>query len=321
AVAQLLAHHDALRLRYTFADGQWKQAYADLDSEVPLQVEDLSMSPPAQQARKIEKLAQQAQASLDLQNGPLLKVVYFDLGYDRPGRLLMVIHHLAVDGVSWRILIEDLQTAYGQAEKGNKIQLPPKTTSYKAWAEKLHKYASSERMLVDQDYWLKAAGELSGHQLPVHDWAENTEANGRMLTIHLEEEETDALLQKVPSRYRVHINDILLTALALAHGKWTGESALLVNLEGHGREELFEDVDLSRTVGWFTSMYPLLIQLEPNTSSEDALARVKEKLQQIPHKGLGYGLLRYMAQDPELVEKLKAIPQAPFSFNYLGQFH
>ena len=321
AVAQLLAHHDALRLRYTFADGQWKQTYADVDSEVPLQVEDLSMSPPAQQARKIEKLAQQAQASLDLQNGPLLKAVYFDLGYDRPGRLLMVIHHLAVDGVSWRILIEDLQTAYGQAEKGNKIQLPPKTTSYKAWAEKLHKYASSERMLVDQDYWLKAADELAGHPLPVHDWAENTEANGRMLTIHLEEEETDALLQKVPSRYRVQINDILLTALALAYGKWTGESALLVNLEGHGREELFEDVDLSRTIGWFTSMYPLLIQLEPNTSSEDALARVKEKLQQIPHKGLGYGLLRYMAQDPELVEKLKAIPQAPLSFNYLGQFH
>ncbi|WP_281274219.1 non-ribosomal peptide synthase/polyketide synthase [Brevibacillus gelatini] len=321
AVAHLLAHHDALRLRYTYAEGQWKQAYADVDADVPLSVEDLSMLPPAQHAKKIEKLAQQAQASLDLANGPLVKVVYFDLGFDRPGRLLIVIHHLVVDGVSWRVLIEDLQTAYMQAANGKEIQLPAKTTSYKTWAEKLREYAASDRMLADRTYWLAAADEMAAHAPAVDDRERNIEENCQTLTISLEEAETDALLQKVPARYRVQINDILLTALALAYAKWTGEHSLLVNLEGHGREELFEDVDLSRTVGWFTSMYPLLIQLDQTMSLEDTLARVKEKLQQIPNKGLGYGLLRYIASDDEVVEKLKAIPQAPISFNYLGQFH
>ncbi|NRS49882.1 condensation domain-containing protein, partial [Brevibacillus sp. HB2.2] len=321
AITHLLAHHDALRLRYTYTDGQWKQTHAEVESEVLLVVEDLSMVSPAQHMRRIAKLSHQAQASLDLENGPLIKIVYFDLGYDRPGRLLIVIHHLAVDGVSWRVLIEDLQTAYRQAADGTEIQLPAKTTSYKAWAEKMIEYASSERIVAEKEYWVAAADEMMTTTTPIHDSGSNTEGNCRTITIAMEEQETETLLQKVPSRYRAQINDVLLTALALAHAKWTGEQALLVNLEGHGREELFSEVDLSRTVGWFTSMYPLLIRLDQNMSQEDALVRVKEKLQQIPNKGLGYGILRYLTKDNEASEKLATIPQPPISFNYLGQFN
>ncbi len=321
AITHLLAHHDALRLRYTYTDGQWKQTHAEVESEVLLVVEDLSMVSPAQHSRRIAKLSHQAQASLDLVNGPLIKIVYFDLGYDRPGRLLIVIHHLAVDGVSWRVLIEDLQTAYRQAAEGTEIHLPAKTTSYKAWAEKMIEYASSERIVAEKEYWVAAADEMMSTTTPIHDSGSNTEGNCRTITIAMEEQETETLLQKVPSRYRAQINDVLLTALALAHAKWTGEQALLVNLEGHGREELFSEVDLSRTVGWFTSMYPLLIRLDQNMSQEDALVRVKEKLQQIPNKGLGYGILRYLTKDNEASEKLATIPQPPISFNYLGQFN
>ncbi|MED1960730.1 amino acid adenylation domain-containing protein, partial [Brevibacillus formosus] len=321
AITHLLAHHDALRLRYTYTDGEWRQTHAEVESEALLIVEDLSMTSPAQHMRRIEKLSHQAQASLDLENGPTMKIVYFDLGYDRPGRLLIVIHHLAVDGVSWRVLIEDLQTAYRQAAEGTEIQLPAKTTSYKAWAVKMNEYASSERIAAEKEYWIAAADEMVSTTPPIHDAELNTEGNCRTITIAMEEEETETLLQKVPSRYRVQINDVLLTALGLAHAKWTGEQALLVNLEGHGREELFSEVDLSRTVGWFTSMYPLLIRLDQNMSQENALVRVKEKLQQIPNKGLGYGILRYLTKDTEVSEKLAAIPQPPISFNYLGQFN
>ncbi|MGG1205736.1 amino acid adenylation domain-containing protein, partial [Brevibacillus formosus] len=321
AITHLIAHHDALRLRYTYTDGEWKQTHAEVESEALLIVEDLSMTSPAQHMRRIEKLSHQAQASLDLEHGPIMKIVYFDLGYDRPGRLLIVIHHLAVDGVSWRVLIEDLQTAYRQAAEGTEIQLPAKTTSYKAWAVKMNEYASSERIVAEKEYWIAAADEMVSTTPPIHDAEVNTEGNCRTITIAMEEEETEALLQKVPSRYRVQINDVLLTALALAHAKWTGEQALLVNLEGHGREELFSEVDLSRTVGWFTSMYPLLIRLDQNMSQENTLVRVKEKLEQIPNKGLGYGILRYLTKDTEVSEKLAAIPQPPISFNYLGQFN
>lgn len=279
------------------------------------------MISPAQHMRRIEKLSHQAQASLDLENGPIMKIVYFDLGYDRPGRLLIVIHHLAVDGVSWRVLIEDLQTAYRQAAEGTEIQLPAKTTSYKAWAVKMNEYASSERIVAEKEYWIAAADEMVSTTPPILNGELNTEGSCRTITIAMEEEETETLLQKVPSRYRAQINDVLLTALALAHAKWTGEQDLLVNLEGHGREELFSEVDLSRTVGWFTSMYPLLIRLDQNMSQENALVRVKEKLQQIPNKGLGYGILRYLTKDSEVSEKLAAIPQPPISFNYLGQFN
>ncbi|TQK53365.1 non-ribosomal peptide synthase protein (TIGR01720 family)/amino acid adenylation domain-containing protein, partial [Brevibacillus sp. AG162] len=321
AITDLIAHHDALRLRYAYTNGQWKQTHVEVDSEVPLIVEDLSIISPAQHMRKIEKLSHQAQASLNLENGPLMKIVYFDLGYDRPGRLLIVIHHLVVDGVSWRVLIEDLQTAYRQAAEGAEIQLPAKTTSYKAWAEKMNEYASSEHIVAEREYWIAAADEMVSFTPPIHDGELNTEGNCRTITISMEEEETETLLQKVPSRYRAQINDVLLTALALAHAKWTGEQSLLVNLEGHGREELFSEVDLSRTVGWFTSMYPLLIRLDQNMSQENALVIVKEKLQQIPNKGLGYGILRYLTKDNEVSEKLAAIPQPPISFNYLGQFN
>lgn len=250
-----------------------------------------------------------------------MRVALFNLGIDKPARLLLVIHHLAVDGVSWRILLEDLSTAYQQLSRGEAIQLQPKTTSFKDWAYRLMKYGQSEALVAELDYWL--ADSRSGvAPLPV-DYPSgkdaNTVASAAHVSVSLSVEQTRSLLQEVPHAYNTQINDVLLTALVQTFAQWIGERSLLVDLEGHGREELFEDVDLSRTVGWFTTIFPVLLDLGDVSHTGEALKSVKEQLHRTPNRGIGYGLLRYLSRDAATRLKLQALPQAEVSFNYLGQ--
>ncbi len=238
------------------------------------------------------------------------------MGDALPARLLLVIHHLVVDGVSWRILLEDLVRGYRQLEAGEEPRFPAKTTSFRKWAERLAGHAHSVELAAERGYW-RAVTAGGGSALPVDlPGGTNTRASARTLAVSLDEEETRALLQEVPAAYRTQINDVLLTALAAAFSAWTGERSLLVELEGHGREEdLFPGVDLSRTVGWFTAAFPVRLPLASPDIPGDSLKRVKEALRAVPHKGIGYGLLRYMTGDDELAAA--AAPQV--SFNYLGQ--
>ncbi|WP_176560098.1 non-ribosomal peptide synthase/polyketide synthase [Brevibacillus dissolubilis] len=321
AIAQLTAQHDTLRLRFTQTDGEWKQVHAEWSEQVPLRTVDLTQLALAEQTAEIERIAEETQASLNLADGPIFRIVHFDLGPEQKGRLLIVIHHLVVDGVSWRIILEDLQAAYEQAESTGKVQLAPKTTSYKQWAEECRAYVQSERVLPEQAYWLAACEDLATYQAPVYDHSLNLEGHSDTWKVELDAEETNELLQTIPTRYRTQINDVLLTALSLAHAEWSGQPSVLVHLEGHGREELSESTDLSRTVGWFTSMYPVLLDHKGEASPVDALRVIKEQLQSIPNKGIGYGLLRYLSPDAEVTARLKSIPHAPISFNYLGQFN
>jgi amino acid adenylation domain-containing protein/non-ribosomal peptide synthase protein (TIGR01720 family) len=320
AVRHILIHHDALRLRFEQTDSGWRQLEAEVDESVPFEHVDLSgLSAEAQSAR-IESMSADIQAGLDLEAGPLLKVAYFDLGEDRPHRLLIVIHHLAVDGVSWRILMEDIQTAYSQLRQGQAVQLPAKTTSFQHWAHRLVDYAQSEAVRGQLDHWMTLA-KTEVSSLPV-DFPEedNSESSADTLTTRLTEEETDALLHEVPRAYRTQINEVLLTALARAFRRWTGQGSVLVDLEGHGREDLFDDVDLSRTVGWFTSIFPVLLDLGETDEPGEELRRIKEQLRAIPERGIGYGLLRYLCQDDDVRAALSELPRPQVSFNYLGQF-
>jgi NRPS condensation-like uncharacterized protein len=261
AVQHLLVYHDALRLRCVYLGSGWQQVIARSEERAVFSQMDLSALPEAEQGAAIESAAAELQASLNLSQGPLLRVALFDLGAHKPRRLLMVIHHLAVDGVSWRILLEDLQTIYQQLSRKEAIKLPPKTTSFKQWAKRLMEYAHSGALQQELGYWL-AASRTRAYRLPV-DYPEgtNTEASARTVSVSLTAEETKALLQEVPKAYRTQINDVLLTALVQAFSRWTGAQSLLLDLEGHGREEIFEDVDLSRTVGWFTTIFPVLLDL------------------------------------------------------------
>ncbi|MEH2206526.1 MAG: amino acid adenylation domain-containing protein [Nostoc sp.] len=319
-VQQLLVHHDALRLRFVQSGSNWQQ-FNDLSNDtIAFSSYDLSAIPDAEQKAALETTAATLQASLNLSSGSLVQVAFFALGTDKPSRLLIVIHHLAVDGVSWRILLEDLKTGYQQLSKGERIQLPPKTTSFKYWAIRLTQYARSGALESELAYWLTLSRQHVNRIPMDYPSRDNTVASARTVSVSLSPEETRALLQEVPSAYKTQINDVLLTALVQVLGNWTGNNSLLLNLEGHGREDIFEDVDLSRTVGWFTTIFPVLLQMEATDNLGDSLSSIKEQLRAIPNQGIGYGLLRYLSGDAEITSVLQALPTAEVSFNYLGQF-
>lgn len=320
AVQQLLVHHDALRLRFVQSDSGWEQINATPGDTIPFCYVDLSTIPEAEQPPAIAATATSLQVSLDITSGPIMRVALFALGTDKPSRLLIVIHHLAVDGVSWRILLEDLETAYQQVSRGEKIQLRPKTTSFKHWAEKLTAYAQSDTAKQELNYW-QSISRKHITRLPVdYVLGANTVASTRIVSVSLSVEDTRTLLQEIPKAYKTQINDILLTALVQAFTKWTGGNSVLLNFEGHGREDLFDDVDLSRTVGWFTTIFPVLLELKAADNLGDAIQSIKEQLRAVPKRGMGYGVLRYLSGDADITSQLSAKPQPEVSFNYLGQF-
>ena len=320
AVQHLLKHHDALRLRFTPTQSGWQQVNAGLDAvaAVPLSYIDLSQAPAAEQETALEATASELQASLNLAEGSLMRVALFEMGDNQPNRLLIVIHHLAVDGVSWRILLEDFQQVYQQLSQGEAVQLSPKTLSFKQWSESLQEYARSEQLQQERDYWMRS---LHHSRLPVDnpDCA-NTVALARTISVSLNVEETRALLQEVPAAYQTQINDVLLTALVQTFAEWTQEYSLLLDLEGHGREAINKDIDVSRTVGWFTTIFPVLLTLEEILDPGEVLKAIKEQLRGVPNRGIGYGVLRYLSENAQVTQRLQSLPQAEVRFNYLGQF-
>ncbi|HEX8652353.1 MAG TPA: amino acid adenylation domain-containing protein [Pyrinomonadaceae bacterium] len=320
ALQYVLAHHDALRLRFMPDDTGWQQFNAGLGETVSCRHVELSTLRLEEQRRAFEEAVTDSQASLNLTDGPLLRVTLFDWGAQRPNRLLIVIHHLAVDGFSWRILLEDLQTVYRQLTQGEALQLPPKTTAFKHWAERLTAYAQSADLRQEYDYWQAESGGWAA-RLPVDyplEGGANTEASAAHVTTSLSSEETQALLRTVPKTAQVQINDLLLTALGCALTQWTGERSCRVDIEGHGREQLFDDVDLSRTVGWFTTITPVRLGFGEDADPGEALRLVRQHLRRIPAHGIGYGVLRYL-KGSDTAASLRALPQAEVSFNYLGQ--
>jgi amino acid adenylation domain-containing protein/non-ribosomal peptide synthase protein (TIGR01720 family) len=317
---RLLAHHDALRLRFVHEDSGWRQFNSDLEGPAPFTHLDVSSLCEAEQKTAIEAAAAALQASMNLSEGPLLRVAFFDSGKEKPGRLLIAIHHLAVDGVSWRILLEDLHTGYQQLSSGAEIRLPPKTASFKRWAERLEEYAQSDALRQETAYWL-AESSRRARRLPVDfPGGANTVDSSATVTVSLSPAETRALLHQAPEAYRTQINEVLLTALAQGFARWTGVRSLLIDLEGHGREEIIEDIDLWRTVGWFTTHFPVLLELGTSADPGAILKVIKERLRAVPNRGIGYGVLRYLSREEEIVERLRAAPQPEVSFNYLGQF-
>ncbi|OKH59462.1 non-ribosomal peptide synthetase [Scytonema sp. HK-05] len=318
-VHSMLVHHDALRLRFEKTESGWVQMNAPVDNKVPFTVVDLSALPQSEQLAAIEAKAAELQASLNLSNGPLVRVAWLNLGHELNSRLLVVIHHLAVDGVSWRILLEDLQTAYSQLSAGGAIQLPPKTTAFKDWAQLQLEYVQSQDLQHHWDFWLSQSKQPSANIPLDYPNGANTEASARTVSVSLSVEETRALLQEVPKAYNTQINDALLTALVQVLANWTQSSHVLFNLEGHGREDFLDSVNVSRTVGWFTTIFPVVVQLATNSPGE-ALKSIKEQLRRIPSQGISYGWLRYLLEDAEITAQLQAQPKAQVLFNHLGQF-
>ncbi|NEW06399.1 amino acid adenylation domain-containing protein [Paenibacillus sp. SYP-B3998] len=312
---KIVKHHDALRMVYGQAAGGGYEAWNQgIDAEELFSLEIMDLKKEDSPAQFIENKAKEIQSSLDLYHGPLMKLGLFQC---REGdHLLIVIHHLVVDGVSWRILYEDIQTGYDQLLRGQEILLPQKTASFKLWAEQLSIFANSPAMEPEINYW-NCKEQVEIKPLPKdYDYDTTSGKDSETITIQWTDEETEQLLKQTHHTYNTEINDILLTALGMAIHDWTGMEEIVVNLEGHGREQIIPDMDITRTVGWFTSMYPVILTMEAARDISKRIKTVKEGLRQIPNKGIGYGIIRYLSQSHEAYT-LEQYPE--ISFNYMGQ--
>ncbi|MGG3439388.1 plipastatin non-ribosomal peptide synthetase PpsC [Bacillus subtilis] len=320
ALKKLAEHHDALRMVYRNDDRRWIQINQGIhESQLySLRISDLSQSESGWET-KIKQEVADLQQSINLQEGPLLHAALFKtLTGDY---LFLAIHHLVVDGVSWRILLEDLSAGYQQAAAGQTIQLPPKTDSYQEYARRIQEYAQSSKLIREEAYWRSVeeqqAAELP-YEIPHHVNIDFSKRDS--LSFSLTEADTAVLLQNVNHAYGTDTQDILLTAASLAICEWTGGSKLRIAMEGHGREHILPEIDISRTVGWFTSMYPALISFEHHRDElGTSVKTVKDTLGRIPNKGVGYGMLKYLTHPENKSITFSKTPE--ISFNYLGQFN
>ncbi|OON70557.1 non-ribosomal peptide synthetase [Hymenobacter sp. CRA2] len=305
ALDALLVHHDALRMRFRPTPQGWAQENLAPGEHAALEV--LTVADEAELVAHCERL----QAALSLEDGPLLRAGLFHT--PQGDELLLVAHHLVVDGVSWRILLEDMATLYQQHQAQAPLQLPQKTDSFLYWQQQQVAYAQSTQLQQEEAYWTElAATPLAA--LPLDKPAgRNTVQDAAAEAFVLEEATTTRLLTKCHAAYRTEINDVLLTALGLAMQETFGLSRVGVNLEGHGREPLGSDADVTRTVGWFTTVYPAVLDLQHRHDRVRQLIAVKEHLHRIPNKGIGFGVLRYLAG-----KELAISPE--ITFNYLGDF-
>ncbi|WP_227015435.1 MULTISPECIES: condensation domain-containing protein, partial [Nocardiopsis] len=328
-VRALLEQHDGLRTRFLREGGQWRAEVADIPDALPWQEHDLSSYPAAEREDRLVQIAQRIQSGMDVSASPLLRAALFTGLPDSDGvgagggdRLLLVAHHLVVDVVSWRVLSEDLDTLVEQVRGGREFALPAKTSSWRQWAERLRREGSSADTSRESDYWREQTAPVRA--LPLDGPVEgNTIGRSRVHEAVLSADQARALLQDVPAAFNTQVNDALLTAVASAVGAWTGDGHVRVDLEGHGREDLFDDIDVSRTVGWFTTISPVRLPVPDADQLAEGLKRTKELLRGRPRQGIGYGLLAY-GLDHEGAEtgSAGAEPEASaqVSFNYLGQF-
>ncbi|MEO8429881.1 MAG: amino acid adenylation domain-containing protein [Acidobacteriota bacterium] len=317
ALRALIHHHDALRLRFQRSEAGWEQRNAPSESGPVFSIAVLDAIADERKAEFIQRAAESAQSSLDLANGPLVKGLLFTSSGLRPDFLLLTVHHLAVDGVSWRVLIEDLERAYRQIRAGQGPLLGPKTTSFRDWALGLEGTARSDAIEEQARFWQSRVFPETAGLPRDRNGGNNTVATARSEVWELSEEETKDLLQSVPAVYRTQINDALLGALVQTLSVWTGRRTFSIELEGHGREDAVSGMDLSRTVGWFTARFPVLLELPPSSEPGQVIAAIKEQLREIPDRGIGYGILRYLRQGPG--RRWRDFPDPEVSFNYLGQ--
>ncbi|RNG18647.1 non-ribosomal peptide synthase/polyketide synthase [Streptomyces botrytidirepellens] len=317
AVDALVAHHAALRTRFVFLDGQWRQDVLATAPGPLLERHDLSGLGEEARSRAVREATVAAQTGLDIAEGAVLRALLFTHGPGQPPELLITVHHLVVDGVSWRVLLGDLETAYHQAAAGATPALPPASSAYAHWAARLADHVRSGGLDGDLAYWTRTA-DTTPAPLPVDRRGANTQETAATVTVGLGRDETEALLRDVPDVYRTQINDVLLSALGRSLARWTGGDTVLIGVEGHGREDLFEELDLSRTVGWFTAEFPLALTVAPDAEWRETLRSVKEQLHAVPHRGLSYGALRHLS--PTAGEQLRGGPAPQIGFNYHGQW-
>ncbi|WP_432409139.1 amino acid adenylation domain-containing protein [Wukongibacter sp. M2B1] len=314
----LVQHHDALRMIYIEEEGNITQLNRGLSEELfGLNVFEVGMGFSVEDVMKKE--IEKGQSVVDLNKGPLVNLYLFKT--DTGDYLSIVIHHLVIDGVSWRILIEDFKTAYNQVNSNEEILIPEKTDSYKAWTEKISDYAKHKKTLNELEYWANLKGEtvVLNKDFSVMKSQKKLKDN-EFVSVSLSKEDTEKLLSKVNKAYNTETIEILLTALGLALEEVTKQNKILINLEGHGREEMLDSICISRTIGWFTSLYPVLLDVSNNNELSYSIKAAKENIRRIPNRGFNYGILKYNSSLDDEVSMSNFKSEPEICFNYLGQF-
>lgn len=316
---ELLRQHDALRLGFVSEANGWRARLAAPDAEAPLTVVDSAAALRGDELeQEVERLAWACNSGIDLARGPMLRATLVRTAPDLEDRLLVAMHHLGTDALSWRILAEDLETLCQQLVAERPMSLPAPTASFKLWSQRLVEFAQSEAVRRQVGYWHSAVTAATA-QLPV-DHVRPPHANrcetAASIRLRLGPKESAQLGAQSLARRGAHAVEALLAALTVAIGAWRGHEALLIDIEGHGREALFGDLDVSRTVGWFTSVYPFV--LRPGRDVGASLEDVLSRLRSVPMHGMGFGLLRHLNADPALGDRLLKVARPQLLLNYLG---
>lgn len=318
----IVSHHDALRIVCRPGDGGFELHNRGLDCDAfTLEEFDLRQitGEGADLKELVQRQAERLQDSVSILDGPVARLGLFRTAAG--DHLLVAAHHVVIDGVSWRILLEDVAAGYQALSEGEEWVLPPKTDSFLRWTRRLRQYAGEPELHRELPYWREVAqadfAPLLGHlaKTPRQD----VEPGFLRLKMALDADATAALLTDAHQAYHTAVNDLLLAALLFCAAQWAGVDGLRVDLEGHGREELFDDIDISRTVGWFTSIFPVALTFGQSRHIAEVVKQVKETLRAIPRKGIGYGVLRYGGVSVD-GEELPPCGETLVRFNFLGQF-
>ncbi|HEX7446278.1 MAG TPA: non-ribosomal peptide synthase/polyketide synthase [Pirellulales bacterium] len=314
ALTVLVLHHDALRLRLYRAGDGWRQVNAGVEVLSTAfwleQADQRGLSAAAAEA-DTQRLLARLRARFDFESGPLVAAAIITT--DGASRLLLTIHHLVVDTVSWRIILEDLLTAYRQLAAREPVRLPPKTTSLRQWALRLADYARQNNFAAHQAYWHDLLAAPAGRLRC--DFAEGFHEHASATFERTLSSDETAALGELASLYRMPTQDLVLAIVGHALRPLTGDD-LMIDIEHHGRDSgRFEAVDLSRTVGWFTSLYPVRLDFAGAASPGESLLRVKPSLRESSARGFEYGVLRYLSHGDTKVPR----SPAEICFNYLGQ--
>lgn len=315
-ISALYERHDAFRLRFSSRDCVGAAVYIPFDNsmldETIANKELHSLS-----EEQFKTSCSALQESLDIENGPLFKVIFFSQGGFRP-RLFLTFHHLIIDGVSWRILLSDIENAWEQLSKSEKIALPEKTSSLQQWGAALHEYANSEQLHREKAYWCKQLSRKIDNIFECQPTTSIDSYEIHTISFKVDKENTSKLLGECNKTYRTRIDELLLAALFHAHCVFHGKPSLRVDIESHGREAQFTGLDVSETVGWFTAIYPLIIHQDEVSDIGSIVKVIKEINRAVPNKGIGYGVLKNILEDVDIHHYERSNSRG-ILFNYLGQ--
>jgi non-ribosomal peptide synthase protein (TIGR01720 family) len=313
---QIVEYHDALRIVYKFEGDHIIQYIRGKEPNLyGFSVIDFTNEKNYEE--KIRAHNRVIQGSLDLTNGPLMKIVLYKTC--EGDHLLIVIHHLILDAVSFREIIEDFRIGYRQVLQGAEIRLQPKTDSLRTWARKISEYAASKEILAELSYW-KKLDETALPPLPKDAVAKSNKIIDTRTIVRglLSKSETEKLMEIAKRADGFEIIISLLTALCMSFKDWTGQNAVMIYLASHGRENIFEDIDVSRTAGWFAIYYPVLLEAIPGEIRAQA-ERIQNMLKNVPNHGFGYEVLKYLTlPGSSLPTRLEMWPE--ISLNYSGNF-